>query len=204
MWRPRRFCISARSMGTLTEVDVVTSGSLQHAILCREPRVVEQHDHGNDERQLSINVPTGAIPVTIPSVTETFNASAFDGILVDYGGTSGKDFAPVTSSSAAQATVLTSPADLAAFTGNFRIPITVSGHATGSVTSSNGDLSDSFKTRHPSRSPSFTITFRTSRAFYHRRALRRHRPAGRAPGMARERPARNRRARAKRTWLRVH
>ena len=39
------------TMGTLTEVDVVTSGFVQHAIRCREPRVSKQYDHGNDERQ---------------------------------------------------------------------------------------------------------------------------------------------------------
>ena len=130
---------------------------------------------GTTSGNLSINLPTGAIPVTIPSVTETFNASAFDGTL-NYAGTSGKDFAPVTSSSAAQTTVLTSPADLAAFTGNFRIPISVSGHATGSAASSNGDLSDGFKTQ---TSVTITVIYHyipNLPSLIHRPTPARHRP----------------------------
>jgi len=61
---------------------------------------------------------------------------------VNYGGTSGKDFTPAASSSGAQATVLTSPNDLAAFTGSFRMPIIVSGHMAGSATSSNTQASE--------------------------------------------------------------
>jgi hypothetical protein len=140
------FLYFSSTMGTLTEVDVVTSGSYSTEFSAENLGSSSSAITGTTSGNLSINVPTGAIPVTIPSVTETFNVSAFDGTL-DNGGTSGKDFAPVTRSSAAQTTVLTSPADLAAFTGNFRIPITVSGHATGSATSSNGDLSDNFKTQ---------------------------------------------------------
>ncbi len=134
------------TMGTLTEVDLVTSGSFQTEFyaenLGNSPGTIEGTTSGN----LSINVPTGAIPVTIPSVTESFDASAYDGT-VDYGGTSGKDFAPVTSSSTPQTMVLTSPADLAAFTGHFRLPVSVSGHATGSATSDDGDLSSGFNTQ---------------------------------------------------------
>jgi hypothetical protein len=132
--------------GTLTEVDVVTSGSFSTQFQAENLGPTSSTIEGTTSGNLSINVPTGSIPVTIPSVTETFNAAAFDGTLGDTG-PSGKDFAPVTSSSAPQTTVLTSPADLAAFTGNFRIPITVSGHATGSATSSNDDLSSAFNTQ---------------------------------------------------------
>jgi hypothetical protein len=134
------------TIGTLTEVDVVTSGSFQSEFYAENLGHTSSTIEGTTRGSLSINVPSGAIPVTIPSVTETFNASAFDGH-VDYGGTSGKDFAPVTSSSTPQTTVLTSPADLAAFTGNFRMPISVSGHATGSASSPSGDLSAGFKTQ---------------------------------------------------------
>ncbi len=130
MWAPRRCCISARPLGTLTEVDLVTSGSYSTEFHAENLGPSSTTIEGTTSGNLSINVPTGAIPVTIPSVTETFNASPFDGDL-DYAGTSGKDFAPVTSSSAAQTMVLTSPADLAAFTGNFRIPISVSGTRNG-------------------------------------------------------------------------
>ena len=134
------------TMGTLTEVDVVTSGSFSTEFHAENLGPSSTTIVGTTSGNLAINVPTGAIPVTVPSVTETFNASPFDGDLDD-AGTSGKDFAPVTSSSGAATVVLKSPADLAAFTGNFRIPISVSGHATGSVSSGNDDLSDGFSTQ---------------------------------------------------------
>jgi len=140
------FLYFSSTMGTLTEVDVVTSGSYSTEFSGENLGASSSTITGTTTGNLSINLPTGAIPVTIPALSETFNASAFDGTLDD-GGRSGKDFAPVTSSAAPQTTVLTSPAALAAFTGNFRIPITVTGHATGSATSSNGDLSDNFKTQ---------------------------------------------------------
>jgi hypothetical protein len=133
------------TMGTLTEVDLVTSGSFQSQSSAENLGASGCTIAVTTGASLAINVPTGAVPVTIPPITETFNASAFDGKL-DYGGTSGKTFAPVTSRSAPQMTVLTSPADLAAFTGHFRIPISVSGHATESVTSSSNDLSTAFQT----------------------------------------------------------
>jgi hypothetical protein len=134
------------SMGRLTEVDLVTSGSYSTQFDAENLGSSSTTIKGTTSGNLSINVPTGAIPVTIPSVTETFNASPFDG-KTDDAGTSGKNFAPVTSNSATQTTVLTSPTNLAAFTGNFRIPISVSGHATGSASSGNAGLSDSFKTQ---------------------------------------------------------
>ncbi len=140
------FLYFSSPMGTLTEVDVVTSGSYSTEFAAENLGSSSSTITGTTSGNVSINLPSGPIPVTIPSVTESFNAAAFDGINAD-SGTSGKDFAPVTSSAAAQTTVLTSSADLAAYTGNFRIPITVSGHATGSATSTNGDLSDSFTTQ---------------------------------------------------------
>jgi hypothetical protein len=134
------------SMGTLTEVDVVTSGSYSTEFHAENLGASTSRIAGTTSGNLSINLPSGPIPVTIPSITENFNAAPYDGTLDD-AGSSGKDFAPVTSSSAAHTTVLTSPADLAAFTGNFRIPVSVSGHATGTATSSNGDLSAGFNTQ---------------------------------------------------------
>jgi hypothetical protein len=133
------------TLGTLTEVDLVTSGSFQSQSSAENLGASGCTIAVTTGASLAINVPTGAVPVTIPPVTETFNASAFDGKL-DYGGTSGKTFAPVTSRSTPQMTVLTSPTDLAAFTGHFRIPISVSGHATDSVASNSNDLSTAFRT----------------------------------------------------------
>jgi hypothetical protein len=134
------------TMGTLTEVDLVTSGSYSTEFHAENLGPSNTTIEGTTGANVAIKVPSGAIPVTIPSSTESFDASPFDGAL-DYGGTSGKDFAPVTSNSTPLTMILTSPADLAAFTGNFRIPVTVSGHATGSASSGNGDLSAGFKTQ---------------------------------------------------------
>ena len=140
------FLYFSSTMGTLTEVDVVTSGTFSTEFAAENLASSSNVITGTTAANLSINVPSGAIPLSIPSVTESFNASPFDGTL-DYGGTSGKEFAAVTSSSTTQTTVLTSPAALAAFTGNFRIPITVSGHANGSATANNSDIADGFHTQ---------------------------------------------------------
>ncbi len=140
------FLYFSSTMGTLTEVDVVTSGSYTSQFAAENLGSTASTITGTTTGNLSINVPTGAIPLTIPSAAESFNASAYDHTLDD-AGTSGKTFAPIVESSAPQTTVLTSPAELAAFTGNFRIPIAVSGHATGNASSTNNDLSDSFTTQ---------------------------------------------------------
>jgi hypothetical protein len=134
------------SMGTLTEVDVVTSGSYSTEFHAENLGTSNSAITGTTTANLSINGPGGSIPVTIPPIAESFSAAPFDGTL-DYGGTSGKDFAAQTSNSAPVTTVLTSPADLAAFTGNFRIPISVSGHAIGSATASDGAVSAGFNTQ---------------------------------------------------------
>jgi hypothetical protein len=133
------------TMGTLTEVDVVTSGSFTSRFSAENLGDSGNSITGTTAANLAISVPTGAVPMTIPAVSRSFNASPFDGQLDD-GGTSGQTFAPVTSSSMPQTEVLTSPADLAAFTGHFRIPFGVSGHATGSVASSHGEVSGAFQT----------------------------------------------------------
>ena len=134
------------TMGTLTEVDLVTSGSVGAGSRPRTwgPRAtaIEATVAGN----VSINVPTGEIPVTIPSLHWAFDAPAFDGTL-DYGGTSGKEFAPATSGSSPQTTVLTSATDLAAFTGNFRIPHQRVQSHDQSSSPADGNLSALFKTQ---------------------------------------------------------
>ena len=133
------------TMGTLTEVDLVTSGSFQTQFQAENLSSSGRTISGTTTGNLAINVPTGSMPVAIPPVTESFNASAFDGAL-NYGGNSGKTFAAVTSSSTPQTTVLTSPAALAAFTGLYRIPISVTGHAVGSVTPNDSKVAATFQT----------------------------------------------------------
>src|SRR5262245_20183035 len=124
------FLYFSAPMGTLTEVDVQTSGSFTSTFSAENLGSSASTINGTSGAALTVNVPTGGISLSIPSVAESFNASPFDGT-ADDAGTSGKEFAPVTSSSGVQTSVFTSPAALAAFTGNFRIPVNVSGHATG-------------------------------------------------------------------------
>jgi hypothetical protein len=140
------FLYFSSPMGTLTEVDVAISGSFSTQFAAENLGSASNMITGTTSANLAINVPSGAIPLSIPSITEKFTATPFDGT-VTYDGTSGEEFASVTSNSATQTTVLTSPAALAAFTGSFRIPITVSGHAQGVATSTNGDISANFQTQ---------------------------------------------------------
>jgi hypothetical protein len=140
------FLYFSSPMGALTEVDVLTSGSFSSNFSAENLGSSASTIDGTTSALLTINLPTGGLPLSIPSVTESFNASPFDGALND-AGTSGKQFPAITSSSAVQTTVFKSPAALAAFTGNFRIPITVSGHAIGIATSTNNDASSSFNTQ---------------------------------------------------------
>jgi hypothetical protein len=124
------------TMGTLTEVDVVTSGSFTSQFSAENAASTGQTVQATTSANLSINVPTGAVPVVIPPVTQSVNVSGL-----------GVQLMPtVTSTSTPQTTALTSPADLAAFTGYFDIPISVTGHATGSVTPNDGNVSASFNT----------------------------------------------------------
>jgi hypothetical protein len=136
-------------------VDVVTSGSFESQFSAENLAPTGRTIEGTTTANLAINVPTGSIPVSIPSVTESFDASAFDGKL-DYAGPSGTSMAPVTSSATPQTTVLTSPADLAAFTGFARIPISVSGHATGSTNPDDSQVSAAFNT---DTSATITVTY---------------------------------------------
>ena len=134
------------TMGTLTEVDLVTSGSIGAGFQAENLGTTTTSIEGTVAGKISINAPTGEIPVTIPSLHWAFDAPAFDGTL-DYGGISGKTIAPVTSDSTPQTTELTSPADLAAFTGHFRIPLSVSNDTTQSSAAADGKLSALFNTQ---------------------------------------------------------
>ncbi len=111
------------AMGTLTEVDVVTSGSFTSQFLGANQNATVA---GSTSANLSIGLPTGPIAVTIPTVSQNLNGPS------------------VTSDSTPQTTVLTTPAELAAFTGHFRLPVAISGHAEG--TTSTGQATGSFQT----------------------------------------------------------
>ncbi len=111
------------AMGTLTEVDVVTSGSFTSQFLGANQNASVT---GSTTANLSIGLPTGPIAVTIPTVSQNLNGPS------------------VSSDSTPQTTVLTTPAELAAFTGHFRLPVAISGHAEG--TTSTGQATGSFQT----------------------------------------------------------
>ena len=111
------------AMGTLTEVDIVTSGSFTSQFSGANQN---SSATGSTSANLAISLPTGPISVTIPTVQQNLNGPA------------------VTSNSAPQTTVLTTPAELAAFTGHFRLPVAISGHAEG--TTSTGQAIGSFQT----------------------------------------------------------
>jgi trimeric autotransporter adhesin len=140
------FLYFSSTMGALTEVDVQTSGSFSSSFSAENLGSSASRIDGTSSALLTVNLPTGGLTLSIPSVTESFNAAPFDGTAND-AGTSGKQFPAVSSSSAVQTTAFTSPAELAAFTGSFRVPITVSGHANGIATSTNNDSSSSFSTQ---------------------------------------------------------
>src|SRR6516162_8387515 len=78
------------AMGTLTEVDVITSGSYSSEFHAENLGASSGTITGTTTANLSINVPSGAIPITIPPIAESFSAAPFDGALDD-GGTSGRD-----------------------------------------------------------------------------------------------------------------
>src|SRR5271156_3265678 len=73
------FLYFSSTMGTLTEVDLVTSGSYSTQFYAENLGPSSTTIEGTTSANLSINVPSGAIPVTIPSITESFNAAPFDG-----------------------------------------------------------------------------------------------------------------------------
>lgn len=135
------------TMGTLTEVDVVTSGSFQTQFSADNLAATSNAIVGTTTGDLAVNLPTGSIPVDIPAVTETFDAQSIG---------DSTTMAPVTSSSTPQTTVFTDPASLADFTGFARMPMSVTGHAVGAATAGNGDISTGFQTQ---TSVTITVTY---------------------------------------------
>src|SRR5262249_29879252 len=88
-------------MGPTNEVDVQTSGTFTSKFSAENLGSSQSTINGTTSAALTINLPSGGIPLSIPSVAQSFNASAFDGN-ADDAGTSGKQFAPLSSSSAVQ------------------------------------------------------------------------------------------------------
>ena len=94
------------TMGTLTEVDLVTTGSIGAGFQAENLGTTTHGDRGHRRRQPLDQRPDRRGPGDRPSPHSTglFDAPAFDGTL-DYGGASGnKQFAPATSGSSPQTT----------------------------------------------------------------------------------------------------
>ena len=144
------FLYFSSTMGALTEVDVQTSGSFSSSFSAENLGSSASTINGTSSALLTVNVPTGRLPLSIPSGHR--NRSKCLAIRWHCERCRNQrqaiSPAPITSSSAVQTAVFTSPADLAAFTGNFRVPITVSGHANGSAPhQQTSDASSNFSTQ---------------------------------------------------------
>ncbi len=118
------------ALGTLTAVDLVHTGTLTSRIQVESRDPAPATVVGNVDGTLTSSGPGVGGLVLRPISTQSFNASAFDGV-VDFGGTSGKDFGGVPATDT-KAITLTAPGDLAAFIG------------TGTVSFSESAVSSSF------------------------------------------------------------
>ncbi|WP_074315337.1 choice-of-anchor E domain-containing protein [Singulisphaera sp. GP187] len=125
------------SLGTLTSVDVTFAGTLSSDIKVESRDANPMTVVGHAEGTLVTQAPGIADLMLRPTSTVTFPASAYDG-QADFGGTSGKDFGAVTASDSKTVT-LTTPGDLAAYTGTGTVPFSV-GAASTSAAAGPGNL----------------------------------------------------------------
>ncbi len=110
------------ALGTLTSVDLVHTGTLTSRIQVESRDPAPATVVGNVDGTLTTSGPGAGDLVLRPTTTQSFNASAFDGV-VDFSGTSGKDFGAVPATDT-KAVTLTSPGDLAAFIGTGTVSFT--------------------------------------------------------------------------------
>jgi protocatechuate 3,4-dioxygenase beta subunit len=118
------------SLGTLTSIDIIISDPVTNTIK------VENLDSAPATITATM---TGAIMLTGPDIpgltnpinqSQSFNASAFDGV-IDFGGTSGHNFGPQTVQGSNSIT-LSDAASLAAYTGTGTVLFNVSANASAS------------------------------------------------------------------------
>ncbi|MEJ7638886.1 MAG: choice-of-anchor E domain-containing protein [Singulisphaera sp.] len=110
------------ALGTLTSVDLVHTGTLTSRIQVESRDPAPATVVGNVDGTLTSSGPGVGGLVLHPISTQSFNASAFDGV-VDFAGTSGRDFGAVLATDT-KAVTLTAPGDLAAFVGNGTVSFT--------------------------------------------------------------------------------
>ncbi len=110
------------ALGTLTSVDVVHTGTLTSHIQVESRDPAPATVVGTVDGTLTSSGPGVGDLVLRPKTTQSFNASAFDGV-ADFAGTSGKDFGSVPATDT-KAVTLTAPGDLAAFIGTGTVSFT--------------------------------------------------------------------------------
>jgi hypothetical protein len=125
------------SLGTLTSVDIINAGSFTSRIAVESKDAASSTITATVSGSLTLSGPGVSALVTSGSTNETFNASAFDGI-VDFAGTSGHDFGAQTASGTNSRTI-SAPSDLAAFEGTGSVVLNLVAHAT-SAASGAGNL----------------------------------------------------------------
>jgi hypothetical protein len=129
------------SLGTLTGVEIINSGTLTGDIKVENLDSAAQTITATLSGQLSLTGP-GLLSALVAnsSQTQVFNAAAFDGAK-DFLGPDSHDFGPQ-SVPGTQSVTLTSAADLALFTGSGSVTFTESATGTSSASSTGGNLLD--------------------------------------------------------------
>jgi hypothetical protein len=121
-------------LGTLTGIDIISSGSLTSQIKFENLDSAPATITGTVSGELALSGGGLSDLLTTSSATESFQASAFDGV-IDFGGTSGHDFGQK-STGGSKSVSFTSPSDLARFTGSGSVSLTETAHATSTATGS--------------------------------------------------------------------
>ncbi len=120
------------SLGTLTAIDIVNAGTFTSHIKVESLDGAPSTITATDSGLLSLSGLGLTALVTNSSTSQSFNASAFDGV-IDFAGTSGHDFGSQTAPGSTTIT-LSSPADLAMYTGTGTVTFSEVAHATSGAT----------------------------------------------------------------------
>jgi hypothetical protein len=122
------------SLGTLTSVEILNSDPIKSAIKAENLDMAPATIHATVSGDLTLSGPgVPGLDVAL-SADQTFDASAFDGT-IDFGGTSGKIFSPLTINGS-NSTTVTSAVDLAKYTGTGTVSFTETTHGNSTATGS--------------------------------------------------------------------
>jgi hypothetical protein len=121
------------SLGQLTSVDIINTGSLTSQIKVENLDNAPATITGTVAGDLALTGPGSiSLDTVVNSENESFQAGAFDG-LIDFAGASGHDFGQK-STGGSKSISLTSAADLARFTGTGSVSFSEDAHATSMAT----------------------------------------------------------------------